>query len=132
MSFTGKETSRKIDSAPVGRSQPRDNRSVGSKGPPPAKMPPRRTWGWFLLLVVVNYLLVRLLIPSATAPVAVPYTLFKDEVGKGNVKAIHSQGDAITGKFSSPVTYPPGSDAGGASGAQSKKVTNFRTTLPSF
>ena len=83
MSSTGQQTPRKIDSAPAGRSQPRDNRPMGSKGPPPTKMPPR-TWGWFLLVVVVNYLLVRLLIPSATAPVAVPYTLFKEEVGKGN------------------------------------------------
>ena len=41
------------------------------------------------------------------APVTVPYTLFKQEVGKGNVEAIHSQGETITGRFKAPVTYPP-------------------------
>ena len=36
-----------------------------------------------------------------------PYTLFKEEVGKRNVKAIYSQGETITGRFAAPVTYPP-------------------------
>ena len=45
--------------------------------------------------------------PGPNAPVTVPYTLFKDEVGKGNVQAIYSQGDTITGRFKAPVTYPP-------------------------
>ena len=82
------------------------------KGLPPASMPPRRTWGWFLLAIALNYLLFRSLIPSAAAPVAVPYTFFKEEVHKHNVKAIYSQGETITGKFSSPVTYPPPAPAG--------------------
>ena len=33
----------------------------------------------------------------------VPYTLFKEEVGKGNVQAIHSQGDVLTGRFKTLV-----------------------------
>jgi cell division protease FtsH len=76
----------------------------------------------------------------------VPYTLFKAEVGKGNVQAIHSQGDAVTGRFKTPVTYPPAVDAsaapkgepkasterGAAPGDQPKTVTSFTTTLPTF
>ena len=30
--------------------------------------------------------------PSPEAPVTVPYTLFKEEVRKGNVEAIYSRG----------------------------------------
>ena len=40
-----------------------------------------------------------------------PYTLFKEEVANRNVKAIHSQGETITGRFASPVTYPKAGDA---------------------
>jgi cell division protease FtsH len=83
-------------------------------------------------------LLVRFLVPSATAPVAVPYTLFKDEVHKENVKAIYSQGETITGKFSSPITYPPSpptpppSPPKAVSSEEPRKVTNFKTILPAF
>jgi cell division protease FtsH len=92
-------------------------------------------WLWFLVAVVVNYILFRFIIPSATAPVAVPYTLFRQEVAKDNVKAIYSQGGTITGTFSSPVIYPPEPPAGETAspgGAQSKKVTDFKTILPAF
>jgi hypothetical protein len=51
-----------------------------------AKMPPRRTWLWFVLIVLANYVLGRLLMPDPGAPVTVPYTLFKEEVGKGLVQ----------------------------------------------
>jgi cell division protease FtsH len=123
-------------------------------------MPPRRTWLWFVLIVLANYGLVRLLMPSPEGPVTVPYTLFKQEVSKGNVEAIHSQGYTITGRFKAPVTYPPAGERGASpqgeprpSGQQPaapggpprpagepgavqrdppKAVTTFTTTLPSF
>jgi cell division protease FtsH len=77
-----------------------------------AKMPPGKTWLWFLLILLANFVLSRFLVPSPEAPVTVPYTLFKEEVGKGNVEAIQAQGDAITGRFKAPVTYsPPGDKA---------------------
>jgi len=91
-----------------------------------------------LFALVVNYLLFRFLIPSSAVPVAVPYTLFKEEVLKNNVKAIYSQGETISGKFSSPVTAPPAasnpqaSDTKNPSSQESKKVTDFRTILPAF
>jgi cell division protease FtsH len=93
---------------------------------------PRRTWLWFLLVVVVNYMLMRYLVPSPSAPVAVPYTLFKEEVGKGNVKKIFSQGETITGEFSTAVTSAPEGASADKSKVEPKKITKFRTTLPAF
>jgi cell division protease FtsH len=109
-------------------------------------MPPRRTWWWFLLILIINYLLVRLLFPSPAGPTLVPYTLFREEVKKGNVQAIYSQGDTITGRFVTPVTHPPAREkdtpprqepqaaTGGNAELQEKprQVTSFKTTLPSF
>jgi cell division protease FtsH len=95
-------------------------------------MPPRRTWLWFLAVLVVNYLLVRLFISSTGAPVTVPYTVFKEEVVKANVKAIHSQGESITGQFSTPVTLPAASTEEAADGGASRTAVDFTTTLPSF
>jgi cell division protease FtsH len=111
------QTPRKTETAPSGRPQP---------------SMPRRTWIWFLLAVAINYAVMRFLIPSPTTPVAVPYTLFKDEVGKGNVKKIFSQGETITGQFSTAVTYSVEAESADKSKNQPKKVTNFRTTLPAF
>src|SRR5262245_46109767 len=73
-------------------------------------MPPRRTWLWFLAVLVVNCLRVKFLMPGPEGPVTVPYTLFKEEVAKGNVQATYSRADVISGKFKSPVTYPPPSE----------------------
>jgi cell division protease FtsH len=140
-------TRRDSDSAAAGRVQPVKSGPGASKGTGPAAMPPRRTWLWFVLILLVNFLLVRFLMPGAEAPVIVPYTLFKDEVGKGNVQAIHSQGATITGRFKAPVTYPPASEKSAAApkgepqatserGAASKEapkaVSSFTTTVPSF
>jgi cell division protease FtsH len=102
-------------------------------------MPPRKTWKWFLLALLLNYLLFRFFLPSNAVPVAVPYTLFKSEVQKENVKAIYSQGETITGKFLSPVTYPPPpptTDTKSPSSVEPKvepkKVTDFKTIVPVF
>ena len=92
------------------------------------------------------------------APITVPYTLFKEEVGKGNVEAIYSQGESITGRFktaghlpgtgekvprraASPKRQTTSSDKSAtpkaarqparARGAP-KTVSNFTTTLPTF
>jgi cell division protease FtsH len=110
-------------------------------------MPPGRTWLWLLLVVVANFLLVRFLMPAGgEEPLTVPYTLFKEEVTKGNVQAIYSQGDSITGRFKAPVTYPPAiepsatptseprasSERGAAARALPRTASTFTTTLPSF
>jgi len=95
-------------------------------------MPPRRTWLWFVLALLANFVLMRLLIPGAPAPLTVPYTLFKEEVRKGNVKAIFSRGESITGRFAAPVTYPPASAPSAAPRVLPKTAQTFATTLPAF
>jgi cell division protease FtsH len=140
-------TRRDSEPALTGRGQPVKSGPGASKGSGPATMPPRRTWLWFVLVLLANFLLVRFLMPGAEAPVTVPYTLFKEEAAKGNVHAIHSQGDTITGRFKAPVTYPPPSEKsaatpkgepqttsqrGGAPKEAPKAVSSFTTTLPSF
>ncbi|MEO8451143.1 MAG: ATP-dependent metallopeptidase FtsH/Yme1/Tma family protein, partial [Gemmatimonadota bacterium] len=105
--------------------------SEPGKTKPPATMPPRRTWVSFLVILLINFLLVRTLFPSGDSAVKVPYTLFKREVIKGNVKQIYSQGVGLTGRFAVPVTYAPlSSDT--AARAQPRAVTTFATTLPEF
>ena len=70
------------------------------------KMPPSRTWMWFAVVLLVNYMIMSLLMPDPDAPVTVPYTLFKEEVAKRNVEAIHTRGETMTGRFKTPVTLP--------------------------
>jgi cell division protease FtsH len=160
MNSTGQQTRRSSNSAPSGRVPPADDRPGAPKNTWQAKMPPGRSWLWFVLIVLANYVLVRLLMPSPEGTVTVPYTLFKEAVGKGNVEAIYSRGATITGRFKAPVTYPPAGEQGAApagnpqpAGEQGvppstepkppgeqraarrgppKAVTTFTTTLPSF
>ncbi|HEY5413883.1 MAG TPA: ATP-dependent zinc metalloprotease FtsH [Gemmatimonadaceae bacterium] len=98
--------------------------------PPKPAMPPRRAWLTFLAILAANFLLMRYFFPSANAPVKVPYTLFKQEVTKRNVRDIYSRGESLTGHFRSPVTYRSPKDS--AAGVQAKPVTSFATTLPAF
>jgi cell division protease FtsH len=137
MNTTRQQTRRNGDSAPAGRVQPANRKPGATPDTGQAKMPPRRAWLWFLLVLLANYLLVRLLMPSPGEPITVPYTLFKEEVKKGNVKAIFSRGDTIRGRFATPVTYPPAGEqrAGeqpAAPRGESQTASTFTTTLPSF
>jgi cell division protease FtsH len=93
-------------------------------------MPPRRTWLIFLLIILANYILVRLFFPGADTPVRVPYTLFKEQVANGNVEEIFSQGERITGRFERPVIYPAEQDS--LARVEPREVTTFETTLPVF
>jgi cell division protease FtsH len=113
-----------------------------------------------VLALIANFFLMRYLMPGSEGPLAVPYTLFKEQVSKANVEAIYSQGESITGRFKAPVTYPPpeqkvdsrdaGSQTTAKPGAASRPATQtasergplrretprtastFTTTLPSF
>ena len=111
--------------APDGRGRTPDKQPT----PTPA-MPPRRTWLSFVVIIAANFLLVRLLFPSGDAAVKVPYTLFKEEIGKRNVVRIYSRGESLTGRFRVAVTYPAKQDSG--SRVRPRPVTNFATTLPAF
>lgn len=127
------------------KQQSTGDRPGGVKDGGQAKMPPGRTWVWFLLTLLLNYFLVRTIMPGPEE-VTVPYTVFKEEVAKANVEAIYGRGETITGRFKTPVTYPPpagqdaqqGGDPQKASGqgarhsSPPKTASNFTTTLPSF
>jgi len=147
MSLTGQQTRRNSDSGPAERLRPANSGSGTRKGTEQAKMPPGKTWLWFVLALLTNFLLVKLLMPGAEAPVTVPYTVFKEEVRKGNVEAIYSRGDTITGRFTAAITYPPASDTNPAPRSEPQTATKrgsvprslspktastFETTLPSF
>ncbi len=106
-----------------------DPRRREKRGTPP-RLPSRRAWLAFALILLVNFLLVRFLVPRPGAPVTVPYTLFKQEVTRGNVARIFSRGESITGRFEAPVTYPAQRDT--VTGTEPRPVTAFATTLPAF
>ena len=123
--------------APAGEDRPTTNRpdeqrrATGSGGQ--STMPPRRSWLWFALIVLANFLLVRFLFPGPEAPVEVPYTFFKEEVRAGNVEAIYSQGDTVEGRFEKLVTYPPKGERSSEPGSTASRTSkNFTTVLPSF
>ena len=89
-------------------------------------MPPSRTWTWFLAVLLINFLVVRYLLPRADAPVKVPYTLFKQEVTKRNVRDIYSRGESLEGRFIAPVTYPPPGDSTTGTNTRSRSVRALR------
>ncbi|MDP9131139.1 MAG: ATP-dependent zinc metalloprotease FtsH [Candidatus Binatota bacterium] len=143
MKFTRRKLQRDSDAAPSDRLPPDMSRPGAAKGSEKAKMPPSQTWLWFLGALLANYLLVRLIFPPE-APITVPYTLFRAEAGKGNVAAIYSQGETITGRFKTTVAYSPTAKKDATPSAEPQKTTkpapdavaktvsNFTTTLPTF
>ena len=97
-------------------------------------MPPRRTWLFFLFIILVNFFLIRLLFPGPQV-VKVPYTKFKEEATRGNVQRIYSRGESITGRFRTVVLFPArpeGSAATDSVQGLTRRVTDFSTTLPAF
>jgi cell division protease FtsH len=92
-------------------------------------MPPRRTWLFFLFIILINFLLIRYLFPGPQV-VKVPYTKFKQEAIRGNVERIYSRGESITGRFRAAVPFPAGPDS--AAAGPPRRITDFSTTLPAF
>ncbi len=146
MSATGQEARRSADTKADRRIQPPAGKPGIRQGIEQMKMPPGKTWVWFMVILLTNFFFVRMLMPGES-PVTVPYTVFKEEVRKGNVEAIYGRADTITGRFAAPVTYPPAggqhsssgkdSQSSGTRGAvprgvPSKTANTFETTLPSF
>lgn len=147
MNGTQQQAQRSYNSStPTSRLQPAASGPGTRKNLEQAKVPPGKTWLWFVLILLVNFFVGRFLLPSSEAPVTVPYTFFKQEVGKRNVAAIYSQGDTITGRFTTAITYPPvgekssassgdgkpTDERGAVSGGTPKLISVFSTILPSF
>jgi cell division protease FtsH len=105
-------------------------------------MPPRRYWLIFAFVLLANYMLMSYLFPGANSPLTIPYTVFRDEVGKSNVLSIYSRGTTIEGRFKSPVTWPragepklpprPGLPAAANIQPPSRTSDTFTTELPAF
>lgn len=123
----------------------------------PTTVPPKRTWLWFLALLLLNFLVFHYFFPDDDAALTIPYTVFKSQVAEGNVAEIYNQGQHIEGRFEKPFTWPPpesgGETADGAAsdapdsttGDQREKEDGtalarpqprtgetFETTLPTF
>jgi cell division protease FtsH len=128
--------------------RPRMSPATGSKpshdSDRPSHMPGRRAWITFLIVLAVNYVVMRLLLPNPEEPITIPYTSFKEQVEKGNVDAIYSKGASIDGRFKKPVTWPPPGGKEAAAQGQNKgfarmleqsgprTANTFTTTLPAF
>src|ERR687894_2501487 len=130
---TPEENTNTTERAPRSSGSPPDEPRRASGPERQSTMPPRRTWLWFALILLANFLLVRFLFPGPEAPVEVPYTFFKEEVRAGNVEAIYTQGDTVEGRFENPVTYPPKGEQGSRPDAPPSSTSRtFTTVLPSF
>lgn len=119
------------------RSAPSERVRRDSSAGNPGSLPPRRIWLVFLLVLVLNYIVMRVFYPGENDPVTIPYTAFKAQVEQGNVTSIYSQGDRIEGRFVKAVTWPPadakadGQVPGGVRATPHTSHT-FDSTLPSF
>ena len=130
---TPQDSTNTTERDPLPSGSPPDERrgAPGSGGQ--STIPPGRTWLWFALVLLLNFLIVRFLFPGPEAPIEVPYTFFKEEVRAGNVEAIYSQGDTIEGRFEEPVTYPPKGEGSSEPGSTPSRTSEtFTTVLPSF
>src|SRR6185436_8869982 len=143
MRLLGQEKERPTTPPPARRTPPPPAGPGAEKTTWLPKMP-GRTWLWLLLVLAINFWVARVLMPSPEAPITIPYTLFREEVGKGNVQAIYARADPLTGRFKAAVTSPPPGQAttpptgqppavkGTSPRDASKPVISFATTLPSF
>src|SRR5262249_16938879 len=110
-----------------------------SRTPPPPKLQPRPWWLTFLILLAINWMLMRLFLPQPSY-LNIPYTFFKQQVEADNVADVISEGDAIKGTFKKAVTYPPpdSKSAPAAPGAAASAdtvahtSTTFQTRRPAF
>ena len=146
MASIGDYRGRTSDSPGSGRNTPQANKTGSSRGGFQARMPPGKTWLWFIGILLANYLIARFFFPGPEAPLTIPYTLFKEQVGNGNVEAIYSRGESVTGRFAKPITYPPPPDKTdsaaekqksppikpGTARAPSRTGNTFATTVPAF
>ncbi|MEZ4756873.1 MAG: ATP-dependent zinc metalloprotease FtsH [Flavobacteriales bacterium] len=100
--------------------------------PKPPQLP-RISWFWFVIILLLNIWFVRsFLSTSAEEPVTIPYTLFKAEVERGNVKEVYGKGESISGTFTEPVTWPQDTTATELRGKKPAEVKQFTTILPAF
>jgi cell division protease FtsH len=96
---------------------------------------------FFVVLLAANYAVTQLFF-KAPAAATVSYSFFKAQVDAGNVASVSSAGEAIHGRFKTPVLYPPQAppapDAKATPPAADTKrpppitLTEFQTQRPAF
>ena len=104
-----------------------DRKTPGSQ----QQLPPRRMWLTFLLMLGLNYLLVKTFFVDPDAPITIPYTTFKTEVKAKNVEAVYARGEMLEGRFGKEVTWPPKEEVKDW-GSKQRTSKTFVTTLPVF
>src|ERR671913_1395137 len=130
---TPQDSTNTTERAPRSSGSPPDEPRRASGPERQSTMPPRRSWLWFALILLANFLIFRFLFPGPEAPVEVPYTFFKEEVRAGNVDSVFSQGDTVEGMFKEPVTYPlEGEESSEPDSKPSRTSETFTTALPTF
>ena len=89
----------------------------------------RQFWMIVLGLLVLNYVLMAVLSPGREPSVTIPYSNTADnngfiqQVERGNVVKVTTQGDTVEGEFKNEVKYPDD---------KAEAAKNFQTQLPSF
>ncbi|MCC7424191.1 MAG: ATP-dependent zinc metalloprotease FtsH [Planctomycetaceae bacterium] len=122
-------------SGPSGKSS-----NAGPREPQEKKagFPPGRSWVWVPVILLLNYLVMRLVLPGEEDPAKVPYTFFREQVGADNVHAIYGRGETISGRFTKPVMFPKPSDEktegekGEKKDVKPREVQDFTTIIPAF
>lgn len=97
-------------------------------------IPPSRTWLTFLLILLANFVVMKMFFTDPDAPITIPYTVFKAEVTKKNVEAVYGRGEEVEGRFIKAITWPPPNDKAAKTGDKVKprSAKTFTTTLPFF
>lgn len=119
------------------QSQNKENSSKDPKDKTPKdsekiNIPSSRLWLMFVVLLLVNFVLVKVFYKDSSAPINIPYTLFKQEVLKNNVKAIYTKGEILSGRFIQEVTYSAPTIHSTSKKIKPEKVIDFTTILPVF
>jgi cell division protease FtsH len=101
---------------------------VQGGGQAPQRMPrmpgSRNFWLLIVVLLVVNYVVVGLFAPGREQSVKIPYSPnFLAQVDANNVKAVNTEGEAVSGEFKNAVKYPDD---------KADAVKNFTTQIPTF
>lgn len=95
-------------------------------------VPTSRLWMVFLILIGINFFLVKMFYKDPSDPIKIPYTLFKEEVLKNNVKAIYTKGEVLSGRFIKEVNYTAPIIYSNSKKIKSESVIDFTTILPFF
>ncbi len=105
--------------APPSGSQP--------SGTGPKAKPSFTRWIPFIaLLLLVNFFVASTLPGKEPSRITLPYSVFSDEVSRGNVSSVSSRGATLEGDLRKSISYTPPGDKKAVTG------TKFRTERPTF